>query len=395
MADSRPRVAIVGAGPIGIEAALAAAERGWPFAVYEAAPSVAGNVRDWGHVRLFTPWEMNVSERVRAELGDAAPGGSDLPTGDELVERVFDPVAASLGERVQVGTRVRAIAREGLLKHEEISSDERGRRPFRLLVQGPGGEERVEHADVVIDCAGTWGHPNALGDGSIPAPGEDALADRIERRMPDVAADAAEWAGRRILLTGAGHSAQTAARELAALAREAPGTQVVWSIRGDDRSFGAIADDPLPARADLNRDAAELAAGATDAVDARFGEVTERLGERDGRVVVALRNGALDELEVDRVLALNGGVGDASLYRQLQVHECYATAAPMKLSAALLAQSGEVAGDCLGVPPLGAETLVNPEPGFFILGAKSYGRSSQFLLRMGWQQVDDAFGLIG
>ena len=34
---------------------------------------------------------------------------------------------------------------------------------------------------------------------------------------------------------------------------------------------------------------------------------------------------------VDRVLALNGGVGDFTLYRQLQVHECYATAAPMKL----------------------------------------------------------------
>ncbi len=34
---------------------------------------------------------------------------------------------------------------------------------------------------------------------------------------------------------------------------------------------------------------------------------------------------------------------------------------------------------------------VNPEPGFFILGAKSYGRNSQFLLRIGWQQVDDVF----
>ena len=30
-------------------------------------------------------------------------------------------------------------------------------------------------------------------------------------------------------------------------------------------------------------------------------------------------------------------------------------------------------------------------PGFFILGAKSYGRNSNFLLRIGWQQVDDVF----
>ena len=393
MTQTMPRVAIVGGGPIGIEAALAASERGWPFTVFEAAPAIAGHVRDWGPVRLFTPWEMIVSSRVRAALGDAAPAGAALPTGADLVDRVLQPAAESLGHRVHIGTRVRAIAREGLLKHEEISSDERGRRPFRLLVTGPDGEERVEHADIVLDCTGTYGNPNALGDGGIPAPGEEALAKRIAHRMPHLSLDARQWAGRRILLTGSGHSAQTAARNLAALAREAPGTEVVWAVRGGDRSFGAIADDSLPARSELNRDAAELAAGASGAITTHFGVVTERLGERDGRVTVALRNGAVDEVEVDRVLALNGGVGDASIYRQLQVHECYATAAPMKLSAALLAQSGATA-DCTAVAPLGPETLVNPEPGFFILGAKSYGRNSQFLLRTGWQQVDDAFALI-
>jgi hypothetical protein len=35
--------------------------------------------------------------------------------------------------------------------------------------------------------------------------------------------------------------------------------------------------------------------------------------------------------------------------------------------------------------------LRTPEPGFFILGAKSYGRNSGFLLRAGWRQVDDVF----
>jgi hypothetical protein len=387
------RIAIVGAGPIGIEAALAAAERGWSFTVYESAPSAAGHLREWGHVRLFTPWDMNVSARVRAALGAAAPSGSELPLGHELADRVFDPVAARLGDRLQVGTRIRAIAREGLLKHEAIASGERGARPFRLLVTAPDGSERVDHADVVLDCTGTWGAPNALGDGGIPAPGEASLAGRIERWLPDFAREGSGWAGRRILLTGSGHSAQTAARDLAALARQAPGTGVIWAVRGGDRSFGAVDGDPLPARAELNREAAALGAGGSDSVEVHFGAVTDRLADRDGRVVVGLRNGTVDEVEVDRVLALNGGVGDASLYRQLQVHECYATAAPMKLSAALLAQNGG-GGDCLAVEPPGPETLLNPEPGFFILGAKSYGRNSQFLLRIGWRQVDDAFALI-
>ena len=42
----------------------------------------------------------------------------------------------------------------------------------------------------------------------------------------------------------------------------------------------------------------------------------------------------------------------------------------------------------------GPETLRNPEPNFYILGAKSFGRNSQFLLRLGFEQVRDVFTLI-
>src|SRR3954453_7955947 len=226
--ETQPRLAILGAGPVGLEAALAAAERGWEFTVYEAGRSVGANVRDWGHVRLFTPWEMNVSPRARRALqgggnplsgaaagdGTGGPDGGDLPTGAELAERVLEPLAAlpALAPRIRLGGRVGAVAREGLLKHEAIASAERGARRFRLLVADEDGCESLEHADAVIDCTGTYGNPNALGDGGIPAPGERALSDRIERRLPRF--DGA-WARSTTLLTGAGHSAQTAARALA------------------------------------------------------------------------------------------------------------------------------------------------------------------------------------
>src|SRR3954468_21728205 len=80
---TQPRLAILGAGPVGLEAALAAAERGWEFTVYEAGRSAGANVRDWGHVRLFTPWEMNVSPRARRALrGDGRPGDEGRRSGD-------------------------------------------------------------------------------------------------------------------------------------------------------------------------------------------------------------------------------------------------------------------------------------------------------------------------
>jgi 2-polyprenyl-6-methoxyphenol hydroxylase-like FAD-dependent oxidoreductase len=398
MAQNPPRIAILGAGPIGLEAALAAAERGWPFTVYEAAPEVAGHVREWGHVRLFTPWDMNVSGRMRAALrrgGREAPEGAGLPTGHEIADELYAPVSElpEVQPSVRLSTRVRAVGRDGLLKHDFIGSPERSARPFRLLLADRDGRERIEHADAVLDCTGTWGNPNSLGDGGIPAPGEEELASRIVRRLPDFAAEPATWAGRRVLLTGAGHSAQTAARALAQFARKAPGTEVVWAVRSQDPTWFAVDADPLPERAALTSAARELAGGASGAVDVRLGSVTEALAGVGERVRVTLRNGGPDDVWVDRILALNGGVGDFTLYRQLQVHECYATAGPMALAAALLGAAG-AGGDCLAMPTPGPDTLRNPEPGFFLLGAKSYGRNSQFLLRNGWEQVDGVFGLL-
>src|SRR5690606_31594122 len=149
--------------------------------------------------------------------------------------------------------------------------------------------------------------------------------------------------------------------------------------------------------------AERLARGEDPSVEPRLGVVVESLapgpgerGERGDRVEVILRpldGGKPETVVVDRVLALTGSVGDHALYRQLQVHECYASGAPMKLAAALLGASGD-GGDCMATGGLGAETLLNPEPRFFILGAKSYGRNSAYLMRTGWQQVDDAFGLL-
>jgi hypothetical protein len=63
----------------------------------------------------------------------------------------------------------------------------------------------------------------------------------------------------------------------------------------------------------------------------------------------------------------------------------------MKLAGALL---GAGSSDCLTQTSHGADTLTNPEPGFFILGSKSYGRNNTFLMRIGWEQVGEVFGLL-
>ncbi len=403
ISSDRP-IAILGAGPIGLEAALALAERALPFRVYEAASEVAAGVRSWGHVRLFSPWSLDVSPRMRWHLeavGSDAPDDEDeCPTGAELVERVLARVASlpGIAPHLRLATRVVAVARQGLLKNEEIASAARKARPFRLLLVDDAGREWTEEASLVLDCTGSLACPNTLGDGGIPAPGERACAARIDHCIPDLGREAASWASRRILLVGSGHSAQTAARDLAKLAGEAPGTSILWVMRAETPRWGPLGDDPLPERGKLAAAARALAEGASPHLVCRTGGVVDCMeAEPGGGVAVTLRlssggAGGEETFVADRVLALTGAVGDHQLYRQLQVHECYASGAPMKLGAALL---GESSADCLAQTSHGPDTLTSPEPGFFILGAKSYGRTNTFLMRTGWRQVDDVLELLG
>ena len=81
-------VAILGAGPIGIESALAAREMGHDVTVLEQGDVAAGVCR-WGHVKMFTPWQMNTTARGRSRLrlGDLQNEG--CPTGDAFAHELL------------------------------------------------------------------------------------------------------------------------------------------------------------------------------------------------------------------------------------------------------------------------------------------------------------------
>src|SRR5688500_20408093 len=89
-------VAVIGAGPVGLAAAAHIIQRGLPVKVYEAGANVAANVRDWGHVRLFSPWEHNADTAARALLnahGWQEPPNDTMPTGADLYAAYLKPLA--------------------------------------------------------------------------------------------------------------------------------------------------------------------------------------------------------------------------------------------------------------------------------------------------------------
>ena len=101
-------VAIIGAGPIGLAAAAHAQARGLATIVLEAGPVAGSAIRQWGHVRLFSPWS-ELTDGAATELLDRAgwdsPAATRYPTGDEWVDAYLQPLADALQATPEVDVR--------------------------------------------------------------------------------------------------------------------------------------------------------------------------------------------------------------------------------------------------------------------------------------------------
>lgn len=366
------RVAVIGAGPIGIEAALYAKACGLSVTVFDRGP-VGEHLRRWGHVKMFTPFGWNTTPlglaEVRREKGSRAiPGEADILTGREFLDAYVLPVAESetLLESLNLESAVLQVGRAASVKKSEVAE----RLPFRLLVRDAAGAERVHTADVVLDCTGTFITPQRLGDGNIPAIGELAARQHISWGVEDILGTRKDhYAGKSVALIGDSYSAATTICALAALAEEANDTWVFWLTRGPrGQPLPRIPNDPLKERDRLAAKANSLATRCDGNLEFHPQTVLDEVichGPDKGFRVAGRSNGKPVSWEVERVIANVGYRADLRISDGLRVIEP------------------------TGQPETG-------EPGYFVLGAKSYGRDSGFLIRNGHDQIRKVFAhLIG
>ncbi|MGC4106227.1 MAG: FAD-dependent oxidoreductase [Thermomicrobiales bacterium] len=383
-ADDFP-VAIVGAGPIGLAAAAHLAQRNQPFIVLEAGPSAATSVRAWEHVTLFTPWKYSVDAAavalLEAQDGWSMPDPESYPTGGELIACYLDPLAAlpAIAPFIRTNRRVIAIA------HDDLGKLEGGREEdtFVLLAETPDGAIERYDARAVIDASGVWAQPNPMGANGLPVLGEERFRDRIAIRIPDVLGrDRNRYTGKRTLVVGSGHSAMHVLADLVELAGTEPGTEAIWALRRElTESTFAACDGPLTEQTLILRDIRDLVEGGQ--IEAWGGvRIRELIAEPEGTGIVArTRDGDLPP--VDEIVVATGFRPDHSIARELQldlhpVFECvYGIAALVDPDA----------NACGTVPPHGAAQLAHPEPDFYLVGNKSYGRAPTFLLYTGYEQV--------
>ncbi|HVP14232.1 MAG TPA: hypothetical protein VMS88_01735 [Terriglobales bacterium] len=348
-------LAIVGAGPVGLEAAAAALDHGFDVHVFEQG-EVGSHPIAWGHVRMFTPWSANLGPRARVRLeaaGWTAPDPDARPTGLELAERYLEPLASlpELKERVHTFAQVVAVSRHGL-RRDEGDAEERRARPFRLLVRDQGGRENVLHAFSVIDASGVYTNPDWAGTGGIPARSEAYLRPQVSYHVTDVLGlDRDRYAGRRTLVIGGDTCAAIVIADLARLTEEAEGTVACWITREPVDRLGARAGDAIEPRRELWERARALARGAVPAIAHVGGAEVEgfEFNSATHRYRVELTIGAETRVEeADRVVVLAGFAPDPAL------------------------------------------ALRADEPQGFTLGHKACGRDPDFLLETGYRQVERA-----
>ena len=382
-------VVVIGAGPVGLAAAAHLAIRNLPYLVLERGLKPATAIRNWAHVTIFSPWRFNVDSAARGllELTGWSLPAEDLdrdPTGEELIERYIEPLAKHprIAPYIRYGAEVVAVTRHDM---DLLRNEDRAGQPFELVVKSAGGGETRLRARAVIDATGTWSTPNPAGANGLPAQGERQCGSRIRYGIPDVRqADRERYAGKRVLVIGSGHSAMDVVLDLARLKTVVPSTEIVWAMRSTPtaKTFGGADADQLASRGALGSRTKALTDQGLVTLVAPFR--TNRFAMSGDQVIVTGNSGNDERSErVDKVVVATGFRPDFTMYLELRLDLDPAVQAPRALAPLI----DPNLHSCGSVPPHGHRELAQPEPNFFMVGMKSYGRAPTFLMATGYEQV--------
>ncbi|MDZ5472332.1 NAD(P)-binding domain-containing protein [Bacillus sp. 31A1R] len=380
-------VAIIGGGPVGLAAAAHLVKKGEEFILFEAGRQIGASVLEWGHVRMFSPWQYNI-DQVAKELLDAegwsTPNLEDVPNGSELVNDYLVPLSEipSIKKRMVLNAKIVGVAKHGL---DKLKTSDRTKRPFDLYVE-VDGETTVYQAKAIIDASGTWKNPNPSLSNGIWTKAEKNLSEHITYGIPDVLGDkGTKYSNKTVMVVGSGHSAINTLLDLAKLKATYKDTKIIWVLRKNHVRdvYGGQENDQLPARGKLGIRIQELV--ETEAIQILTPFYINQIINNGTKITV---EGTLNDTDytvnhIDEMIVATGFRPDTSFLNEVRISLDPA----LESVEALAPLIDPNIHSCGTVRPHGEEELRQPEEGFYIVGMKSYGRAPTFLLATGYEQV--------
>jgi hypothetical protein len=263
-------IAVIGAGPIGLEATLYGRFLGYDVTLFEAG-DVADNVRQWQHLPMWTPFRDLHSRlgRMAIETQNANhvfPEPQQEVNGEQWLRQYLLPLAETdlIAQSLRTRHRVLSVSRCHYSKHQLIPNETRWQDGFVVAWEDGEGVEHRDTFDFVLDTSGTFQHQQAWGVGGSPALGESqlrvlrqhdpALQAALHLVAPNIAKEPARWKDSKVLVLG--DSPQAAETVTQWKKAAAAGAELLWAIPSNVSEGGLFPTtpaDPLPARDRLFR----------------------------------------------------------------------------------------------------------------------------------------------
>jgi thioredoxin reductase len=379
-------VAIIGGGPVGLAAAAHLITRNEKFILFESGHTVGSNILEWGHVRMFSPWQYNIdknAKRLLEKTGWESPNQEEIPTGKELVEKYLVPLRQlpEISKGLSLNTKVVGVTKKGL---DLLKDTGREDRPFQLYVE-INDETKIVEAKAIIDATGTWKTPNPILSNGLWTTAERKLKDQIFYGIPNVLGDMADrYANKSVMVIGSGHSAINALLDLAKLKEKYSNTTIHWVLRKSNlaRVYGGQEKDGLPARGELGSRIKRLVESRRINVITPF--YISEVKIEESMIVKGDLNGVETEIRgIDEIIVGTGFRPDKSFLNEVRI-KLDSAVESVEALAPLIDPNIH---SCGTVRPHGEEELRQPEKGLYIVGMKSYGRAPTFLLATGYEQV--------
>lgn len=230
-------IAILGGGPVGIEAAIYARFLGYFVSIFETR-RVAHRMLDW-HDRLLS---VPVSS-CTTPLGLAAIKAQDpeyvLPspdciwTGKQYAEEYLLPLAKTdlLFDDIHFLSPVTNVSRLRTPIHAPVTAQERCNDEFRLVVEGRHRGTWIARADIVLDCRGEEILPAGIGPGGGVAIGELSCSEAFFRHTPkDRKFENKHLASKHVCLVGTSFRACQFVEEYIEWMSSFPGSKLTWIL---------------------------------------------------------------------------------------------------------------------------------------------------------------------